>query len=360
MTETWGRWVLETSLDAGLVGILLLVGVKLLRPGPGPRSIVLAMGLLVFVLPPLVELPGPPLPLGRATPEIDGVALPGGALAILALAQWVGFAVGALVLGRSALRLGRILQRSDRIESGPVWESAQTVATRMGMLPPALYRTRGRVTASTAFPRAAILLPRRKLEDPDRHGLRMILAHETAHLARRDPLTAAIRHLVVALWWFHPVVWALAREHRAAAEDSCDDTALSQERADPERYCRTLLAWAADAPNAGHAGAEPPASLSTPLGSHPLGRRIRRILGSRVTSTGGALGRGRERSGARALGTALLALALLALPVRVVSWDTGPERGESVGPAAGDGVSRTQRVVQGDRRVIRTTRVVAH
>lgn len=360
MTEAWGRWVLETSVVAGLVGILLLVGVKLLRPGPGPRSILLALGLLVFVLPPLVELPGSPLPFGRVTAEIGEAPFLGKALPLLALAQWVGFAAGVLVLGRSAVRLGRIIGHADRIESGPLWESARSVAARMSMPVPALYLTDGRVTASTAFPGRAILLPRREMEDPEWPGLRMILAHETAHLARRDPLAAAIRHLVVALWWFHPVVWALALGHRAAAEDACDDTALSQEHGDPERYCRTLLAWAADVRKARQdAVAEPPASLSTPLGSHPLERRIRRILAGRFSSSSGARERDRKRSGARVLGAAFLTLALLALPVRLVSRDTGPTRGEGVVPTAREDVPGTQRVVKRDRVVIRSARVVA-
>jgi BlaR1 peptidase M56 len=57
--------------------------------------------------------------------------------------------------------------------------------------------------------------------------LRAVLAHESAHVHRRDPLVAFLAHLNRCLLWFHPLCWWLERTLAATAEQASDDRAMS-------------------------------------------------------------------------------------------------------------------------------------
>ena len=59
--------------------------------------------------------------------------------------------------------------------------------------------------------------------------LKLVLAHECAHLLRRDPLWQILSRFFLALLWFHPLAWSIARRSRAADEQAADDTVLRAE-----------------------------------------------------------------------------------------------------------------------------------
>lgn len=97
--------------------------------------------------------------------------------------------------------------------------------------------------------RPCILLPQEMAERGDRTELTAALAHEVAHLARRDvPWTYATR-LVQSLLWFQPLVWGLHRRMVAASEELCDLQAV-QNGLKRETYadCLLRLAEAASRP----------------------------------------------------------------------------------------------------------------
>jgi beta-lactamase regulating signal transducer with metallopeptidase domain len=56
--------------------------------------------------------------------------------------------------------------------------------------------------------------------------LRVVLLHETAHIARADWACQMFAHAVCALYWFHPLVWIAAARLRAESEAACDDRVL--------------------------------------------------------------------------------------------------------------------------------------
>ncbi len=70
--------------------------------------------------------------------------------------------------------------------------------------------------------------------------LRMIFAHEGAHLRRRDPWWRFLADVFLAAFWFHPLAWGLARHARQADERAADDTVLAREP-DAPGYAETLL-----------------------------------------------------------------------------------------------------------------------
>jgi beta-lactamase regulating signal transducer with metallopeptidase domain len=59
-----------------------------------------------------------------------------------------------------------------------------------------------------------------------REKLSAILAHETAHIVRRDPLVGFLARINCALFWFHPLSWRLQRQLATAAEHASDDVAM--------------------------------------------------------------------------------------------------------------------------------------
>ena len=68
----------------------------------------------------------------------------------------------------------------------------------------------------------------------------VVLAHEIAHLAGRDPLRHVAARLAVALYWFHPLAWMAARQATVAREQACDEAVLALGTR-PSAYARVLL-----------------------------------------------------------------------------------------------------------------------
>jgi mono/diheme cytochrome c family protein len=72
---------------------------------------------------------------------------------------------------------------------------------------------------------------------------RAVLAHEFAHVRRRDPWTLAVSRWAKFLLWFHPLVWWVSRRVAELAEMACDAAAVER-IADPGKYSRILVDFA--------------------------------------------------------------------------------------------------------------------
>jgi len=114
-----------------------------------------------------------------------------------------------------------------------------------GTLPRAVSRARIVESSAVATPLTTgilspvVILPDDWREWPE-EKLRAVLAHEFAHVGRRDPLVALAACLNRAVFWFHPLAWWLARTLAVTAEDACDDAAVG-EAGTPRRYAEVLL-----------------------------------------------------------------------------------------------------------------------
>ena len=91
--------------------------------------------------------------------------------------------------------------------------------------------------------------------------LSAVLAHEEAHVRRRDPLVAAIALLNRAIFWFHPLAWWLQREISRLSEQACDAAVISRGH-DSEVYSSCLLRFARRVTDAG--GRIVPLSVAMP------------------------------------------------------------------------------------------------
>jgi beta-lactamase regulating signal transducer with metallopeptidase domain len=119
-----------------------------------------------------------------------------------------------------------------------------------------------------------ILLPPESVAWPERR-LRIVLMHETAHVARRDCATQLVAACVQALLWVHPGVWWAVQRLREERERACDELVLRQ-GVRPHSYAAELLEvvrW--------HVRLSPAAALSMAAPSR-LQRRLRAILAGQV------------------------------------------------------------------------------
>jgi hypothetical protein len=74
--------------------------------------------------------------------------------------------------------------------------------------------------------RPVLVLSERLLARSD-EDLTLLLRHEVAHLRSGDPLRLFVEHCVLALLWFHPLVYWIARKAQAWREVACDEWAVA-------------------------------------------------------------------------------------------------------------------------------------
>ena len=86
-----------------------------------------------------------------------------------------------------------------------------------------------------------ILIDPDTLDEPEEAAA--ILAHEIAHVARRDWPVLMLTRIAATLFWFNPLVWLLEREVVQQAEEAADCEAARC--VEPARYARTLLSLGA-------------------------------------------------------------------------------------------------------------------
>jgi hypothetical protein len=120
----------------------------------------------------------------------------------------------------------------------------------LGVLAALIYRFSGHPRTDPRMPRVeGVLRPRVVVpDDLAPHVAEMALAHEKAHMRRRDPQWSFVADLVCAAFWFAPPVWICARNMRAEAEAACDAEALRATGAAKRAYAELLLSFAGPAP----------------------------------------------------------------------------------------------------------------
>ena len=250
-------------------------------------------------------------------------------VASAALALWQ---IGGVV--RFSRRLGWAVPAPDWLV-----DEARTVAQRLGVYAPEILVVPGLATPMVWFlGRPKLLLPARLLESLGSVGWQGILAHELAHLLRRDHWVRRIELAAGLFWWWNPLYWLTRNRLDAEAELACDEWAV---RVFPDgrlayaeallQVCRSLCHDRPPVPALGIAGA-----------GRFLERRVTMILRDQVSfraSTPVLIGAG--------------LLAVLALP----SWsaiatprDQEKAQQSDASPAATAGASVSSNDEEGDAR----------
>jgi BlaR1 peptidase M56 len=168
--------------------------------------------------------------------------------------------------------MGGLIAILYRLAAG--WRFAQRIVRESTPLPNGL-----RESAQIATPftigvfSPQIILPRDRTRWTAGQ-LDAVLAHETAHVRRRDPLVGLIAHLNRAIFWFHPLAWWLVRKLAASAEHACDDAAILAV-GESRKYAEVLLDLADTARRSGGRLLWHAAGID---GTGLLGERIDRIV----------------------------------------------------------------------------------
>ena len=147
---------------------------------------------------------------------------------------------------RAAWNANRLLRQSATVIDATALELNCWCARRVGMSVATRLATHHNVTGPVVMGLATptVVVPPALLLPSARHDLRATLLHENGHLRRHDLPFDLLLRLVVAVLWFHPFVWVMARELRRLREELCDNHVLREER--PVAYAEMLLRLALD------------------------------------------------------------------------------------------------------------------
>lgn len=269
----------------------------------GTVCLLLALPVIMNALPPielalLPPIEGAPIPLLSAPAAASLPASPTPAWitpgAILGGLWLLGAALIGARLALGLQTLTRWTRRADPVTC-PAWLAP------IETLPPA---DRPNLVCSdrVAGPLSWGVAPGAILIDPatlaERHAAPAIMAHELAHLRRHDWIFLLISRVVLAIFWFNPLVWRLHATLRQRSEEAADAAALGF--VDRALYARTLVRLAAH-----------PTPLLTPVASLPMAADSRTLKSRIACIMTDTQARRRPLSVALCIG----ALALVAAPL---------------------------------------------
>ena len=162
-----------------------------------------------------------------------------------------------------------------------------------------------------------------------------VIAHELAHVAHFDWAKLLLARVVIALFWFNPLVWLLAREAHQLREEAADDSVLSA-NIEGTDYAQLLVGVARHECRGLLIGAHGVAPAK-----NSLARRVRRVLDSALERAPG----GWRWTSAAAFFAAGMAVPLAALtvvpgvqPVSTVSSNPALASAKVVAPATANAV----------------------
>ncbi len=186
-------------------------------------------------------LPGAPPADARAVALARPAPLPW-RLALTAIVGLGALAVAALA-ARRFLRFRRLAEAAEPAPPALVTRAAEIGAALGVRRAPAVCLLPARVPPMLwpASPRPKLLLPRDLLPELGGDELDALLAHELAHVRRRDHWVRFLEIGATALFWWYPVAWWSRRELRRAEERCCDEWVLRAFPASARAYASGIL-----------------------------------------------------------------------------------------------------------------------
>ena len=208
-------------------------------------------------LPPSPELPKPPRRHEWHQPDRDPVDDPSPVPLPTSPLDWptallLLWSAGALfVVLRFTVGLGTAwwMSRAATTIDDPSWRHlAHDLSDRLGLVRTVRLLRSGRasVPMTWGWSRPVVLLPA-DADDWPVECRTAVLAHELAHVQRRDCAIQAVAQLACAVYWFNPLVWLAARRLRVERERACDDQVLAMGMR-PSDYATHLLDVAGSQP----------------------------------------------------------------------------------------------------------------
>ncbi|WP_419942414.1 M56 family metallopeptidase [Candidatus Palauibacter sp.] len=141
-------------------------------------------------------------------------------------------------------RFRRFMQGASREAPPALRRMAEELARTLGLAKvPAIHTTDALVSPMACWSGAAVrvLIPSALLTGLERSELRWIVAHELAHVRRRDHLVRWLEWLACTAFWWNPIAWWARRKLRAAGEVCCDALVVRAFGCAPRAYARALV-----------------------------------------------------------------------------------------------------------------------
>ena len=146
------------------------------------------------------------------------------------VALWLsGVAVSSLRSAGGQLWIARLRRASTEPLTKDLQAACRTLQRTLGVR----RRVRFARTTTLAAPvvlgwlRPLVLLPATVLTGLSAQQIRLVVAHELAHIKRFDGLVNLLQVAVETLLFYHPAVWWLNRRIRAERENCCDDLVVA-------------------------------------------------------------------------------------------------------------------------------------
>ena len=252
-------WLVDTSIRMSLVlAIGLIATLVLRRRSAAVRHWILATAIVCAAAVPIVGAiaPGWRLPSARPAAAARGPAADVAAvrfstapraehspaatqpstsqlpmasrIAGVAIPIWLlGAMVNAAILLIGMTRLTRLGSPIAHTDAGPWREALQEVTAHLGVTRPvALIRSnRPNVLVTWGLLSPKVLLPVDADSWPDER-IRVVLAHEIAHVARGDWFVQTGAEALKAIYWFNPLLWLACARLRQDSEHACDDIVM--------------------------------------------------------------------------------------------------------------------------------------
>ena len=142
----------------------------------------------------------------------------------------LAWGVVALVLGlgyvaRRLILVGRLGDRRE-VPEGRLLDMLTELAGDAGLRTVPRLTSTDRISSPIALGVREICVPETALTDLDIEQQRSLLAHELAHLARRDPVWLGVASLIERVFWIQPLNRVASRQIATSAEFLCDDWAV--------------------------------------------------------------------------------------------------------------------------------------
>lgn len=288
-----------------------------------------------------------PAPIGAPSPaEARAASTPApgsrrGGWPLLLVAVWGGVALALLArLALRQARLHRLLRDRRQVEEGGLPSMLAELRRNAGIWHQVWLTASPRCPSPLALGTREVCVPERFITELDPEQQRAALAHELAHLARRDPVWHLVAGVVESVCFFQPLNRLARLRLRESAEYLCDDWAVRQTglRLGLARCLAEVAAWVAPGRDP-----IPSGTLAMAEGGSPLLLRVQRLLD----------GRGEDAARSPLL-RGLLAAGLLAAVVTAAPAITPPDGRLSAAASEGaDDLPPESGAQSGEVRVVR-------
>ena len=273
---------------------------------------------------PKAAFPAPPAAMDAIAGQAPGGVGGPSELAAASMPVWGWLPLGVWFVGAVLLivrmiwgswRLSRFRRSCEVVENVALGKTVRGLADRLGLRREVDVLSNTGLAAPVTFGivRPTVVVPQWFLGVAEWSRCEVMLAHELAHLAARDPWWQSFSRAVCALWWWHPAAWWAARRQRASGEAAADEaSALVPDGPAILADCLVTLGRRLARPaRLGYLAAEGPGFRSA------LGRRVERLL---------ALGRAPWRAPRAARlrwGTLSLSVVLVLGVILSTAWSRG-------------------------------------